>query len=95
MLRFLLKVPSIVLANLVIGENVFPEFIQEDCTPEKLAGAVVPLLADTPERERQLAGLEPDRQQDAARRHDAQRKRRRNRHRADRDGIKKRLSVSR
>lgn len=56
-LRFLVKVPSIVLANLVLGENVFPEFIQEDCTGEKLAGAVAPLLADTPEREVQLAGL--------------------------------------
>src|SRR5262249_18384040 len=47
-LRFLLKVPSIVLANLVIGRNVFPEFIQEDCTPEKLTGALAPLFADTP-----------------------------------------------
>jgi lipid-A-disaccharide synthase len=56
-LRFLVKVPSIVLANLVIGENVFPELIQEDCTAEKLAGAMVPLFADTPGRERQLAGL--------------------------------------
>ena len=57
-LRFLLKVPSIVLANLVIGENVFPEFIQEDCNPETLADALVPLFCDTPERRRQLAGLD-------------------------------------
>jgi lipid-A-disaccharide synthase len=56
-LRFLVKVPSIVLANLVIGENIFPELIQEDCTSEKLAEATAPLLADTPERDRQLAGL--------------------------------------
>ncbi len=56
-LRFLVKVPSIVLANLVIGENIFPEFIQEDCTAEKLADATAPLMTDTPERERQLAGL--------------------------------------
>jgi len=56
-LRFLVKVPSIVLANLVIGENIFPELIQEDCTAEKLAEAAAPLLADTPERDRQLAGL--------------------------------------
>lgn len=56
-LRFLLKVPSVVLANLVIGDNVFPEFIQEDCTPEKLADALAPLFADTPERQRQLEGL--------------------------------------
>ncbi len=57
-LRFLLKVPSIVLANLVIGENVFPEFIQEDCNPETLADALAPLFSDTPERRRQLAGLD-------------------------------------
>lgn len=56
-LRFLVKAPSIVLANLVIGENVFPELIQEDCTAEKLAEAAAPLLAGTPERDRQLAGL--------------------------------------
>jgi len=52
-LRFLLTVPSIVLANLVIGENVAPELIQEDCTPERLADALAPLADDTPERRRQ------------------------------------------
>ncbi len=57
-LRFLLKVPSIVLANLVLGENAFPEFIQEACTGEKLAGAIAPLLTDSPERRAQLAALE-------------------------------------
>ncbi len=56
-LRFLLKVPSVVLANLVLGENAFPEFIQEDCTSEKLSAALLPLLADSPERRRQLAAL--------------------------------------
>src|SRR5918997_6550273 len=53
-LRFLLTVQSIVLANLIIGENVVPEHIQEDCTPEKLTDALLPLLGDTPERRRQL-----------------------------------------
>lgn len=56
-LRLLLNVPSVVLANLVIGENVFPEYIQEDCTPEKLTAALEPLFSDTPERRKQLAGL--------------------------------------
>jgi lipid-A-disaccharide synthase len=56
-LRFLLKVPSVVLANLVIGENVFPELLQEDCVPEKLSAALEPLFGDTPERARQLDGL--------------------------------------
>jgi lipid-A-disaccharide synthase len=56
-LRFLLKVPSIVLANLVIGRNVYPEFLQEACTPEILASALLPLIGDTPERSAQLEGL--------------------------------------
>jgi len=53
-LRFLVKVPSIVLANLVLGENVYPELIQEDCAADKLASALELLLSDTPERSRQL-----------------------------------------
>ncbi len=55
--RFLMKVPSIVLANLVLGENVFPELIQHDCTGGTLADALAPLMGETPERESQLAGL--------------------------------------
>lgn len=54
LLRFLVKVPSIVLANLVLGENAVPEFVQEDCTPEKLAAALLALARDTPERRRQV-----------------------------------------
>lgn len=57
LLRFLVKVPSIVLANLVLGENAFPELIQEDCTPDKLAKALSEILDDTPARARQLAAL--------------------------------------
>jgi len=53
-LRFLVKVPSIVLANLVLGEKVYPELIQEDCAPEKLASALTPLLSDSAERSHQL-----------------------------------------
>ena len=56
-LRFLLKVHSVVLANLVLGANAFPEFIQEDCTPAKLSAALAPLLSDTPERAAQVAAL--------------------------------------
>ena len=56
-LRFLLKVPSVVLANLVLGENAFPELIQEDCTPEKLADAVELILKKTPQRQAQLEAL--------------------------------------
>jgi lipid-A-disaccharide synthase len=45
---------SVILANLVIGENVVPEFIQEDCTPAKLVPALRDLLGDTPLRRRQV-----------------------------------------
>ena len=52
--RRLIKVPSVILANLVLGENVVPEYLQEACTPANLAAALAPLLGDTPERRRQL-----------------------------------------
>lgn len=48
---------SVILANLVIGENVIPEFIQGDCTPEKLAASLRDILADTPMRRRQVEAL--------------------------------------
>ncbi|MBO0766591.1 MAG: lipid-A-disaccharide synthase [Hyphomicrobiaceae bacterium] len=53
----LIKAPSVVLPNLVLGANVYPEFIQERCTPANLADALAPLLADTPERATQRAAL--------------------------------------
>ena len=56
-LRFLVKVPSIVLANLVVGRNVYPEYLQEACTGENLAGALQPLFSETPERTAQREGL--------------------------------------
>jgi lipid-A-disaccharide synthase len=45
---------SVILANLVIGSNIVPEFLQRDCTPQQLADALVPLFSDTPERSRQI-----------------------------------------
>lgn len=56
-LRHFITVPSIVLANLILGENVVPEYIQWDCTPEKLGDALALLARDTPERRRQLDGF--------------------------------------
>jgi lipid-A-disaccharide synthase len=53
----LIKAPSVVLPNLVLGQNVYPEFIQEACTPATLAEALAPLLADTPERAAQCTAL--------------------------------------
>ena len=53
-LRRAIKVQSVILANLVIGEEVIPEFLQENCTPENLAQALRDMLADTPQRQRQI-----------------------------------------
>ncbi len=48
------RLPSVILANLLLGENVVPEFLQHDCTAERLAGALIPLFGDSPERRRQI-----------------------------------------
>jgi lipid-A-disaccharide synthase len=58
LLKYVIKAPSIVLTNLVLEENVIPELIQWDCTPDKLASALLPLLTDTDERRRQVSALE-------------------------------------
>jgi lipid-A-disaccharide synthase len=50
----LIETPSIILANLVLGENVVPELIQHDLTPERLTDEIVPLLRDGPQRAAQV-----------------------------------------
>jgi lipid-A-disaccharide synthase len=60
-IRRAIRSSSVILANLVIGENVVPEFIQQDCTPQKLAPALRDILSETPRRRRQVeafAGLD-------------------------------------
>lgn len=52
--RRIVSVSTIILANLVLGENVVPEFLQEEFTPDRLAPALHDVLADTPARQRQL-----------------------------------------
>ncbi len=52
--RLLINAQSVILANLVLGENVVPEFLQRDCTPQRLSEALLPLFSDTPERRRQV-----------------------------------------
>ena len=51
--RLMIKAQSAILANLVLGENVVPELLQRQCTADRLAEVLVPLLSDTPERRRQ------------------------------------------
>lgn len=55
--RRVVRPGTVILANLVIGEDVVPEFIQEDCTADRLAAALREVIADTPLRRRQLGGF--------------------------------------
>jgi len=52
--RRVVSVSSIILANLVIGENVIPEFHQEECSARNLVPALKNILDDAPQRQRQL-----------------------------------------
>jgi lipid-A-disaccharide synthase len=52
--RKLIRLHMFILANLVLGDIIVPEYLQEDCTAGKLASAVAGLLTDGPERARQL-----------------------------------------
>lgn len=53
-LRRAIRVNSVILANLVVGENVVPEFLQENCRSERLAPALREVLGDTPLRRSQV-----------------------------------------
>lgn len=55
--RHIIKAKTCVLPNLITGERAVPEFLQEDCTPEKLAAALDTAMRATPERTAQLAEL--------------------------------------
>ncbi len=57
-LRWLGSVPSIVLPNLVIGRNAFPEFVHEDATVDALTDALLPLLDSGPVRDAQLVAAD-------------------------------------
>lgn len=56
-LKYLITVNSIVLPNLILGDNAIPEYLQQDANPETLSRALLPLLQDTPERQAQLNAL--------------------------------------
>ncbi len=53
-LRRAIKVQSVILANLVLGKDVIPEFLQEDCTAENLARALAELLSESALRRGQI-----------------------------------------
>ncbi len=53
----ILKIPSVLLPNLVLGENAMTEFLQHDCTADKLAAALDLLLENGDARDRQIAAF--------------------------------------
>jgi lipid-A-disaccharide synthase len=55
--RLMIKTPTIVLANLVLGENIMPEILQRRATPENLATALVSIVEPSAQRQRQLAAF--------------------------------------
>lgn len=55
--RRVVRVEHVALSNLVAGERVVPEFLQNDVTGPTLAAALEPLLTESVERERMLEGL--------------------------------------
>ncbi len=56
-LKYLIKVPSILLPNLILGERAIPEKLQRDCNPAALAAELAPLVRDGPERAAQIEAL--------------------------------------
>jgi lipid-A-disaccharide synthase len=55
--KSVIKVKSLTMPNLLAGEAIFPEFIQDAAKPENLARAALELLLDEPRRARIQARL--------------------------------------
>jgi lipid-A-disaccharide synthase len=47
-------VQSVILANLVLGKEIIPEFLQENCTAENLSQALAAMLTDSAARQQQI-----------------------------------------
>ncbi len=54
--RFL-KVPTVVLVNLILDRPAVKEFLQHKCKSEDLSTALIPLIGDTKERQQALVDL--------------------------------------
>jgi lipid-A-disaccharide synthase len=55
--RRLIKLPSVILPNLILGRSVVPEFIQDDATAEALSANLLAALANGAVRQSQLDGF--------------------------------------
>lgn len=56
--RRLVKLPSVILPNLILGRNVVPEFIQDDATADAMSRAMLDILQDGQARAAQLTGFD-------------------------------------
>ena len=55
--RRFLTIDYVSIPNLVLDRPLIPELLQQDCTPDKLAAAIVPLLTDAAAAQEQRQGL--------------------------------------
>jgi lipid-A-disaccharide synthase len=55
--RSTVKVPHFAMVNLIAGEQVVPELVQKDFTPEKVAAEMKNIIPDSEARKKMLAGL--------------------------------------
>jgi lipid-A-disaccharide synthase len=56
-LKYLIKVPSILLPNLILGERAIPEKLQRECTPAALGQELEAIVREGPARRAQLDAL--------------------------------------
>ncbi|MGX1741841.1 lipid-A-disaccharide synthase [Bosea sp. NPDC055353] len=55
--RRLVKLPSVILPNLILGRSIVPEFIQEEATADALSGHLLAAIAEGNRRREQLDGF--------------------------------------
>lgn len=55
--RRLIKLPSVILPNLILGRSVVPEFLQDDVTAQALGSQVLAVLSEGGDRDAQLEGF--------------------------------------
>ncbi|WP_158814977.1 lipid-A-disaccharide synthase [Methylocapsa sp. S129] len=56
-LKYIVRAPSILLPNLILGERAIPEILQRECTPENLAAALADLTREGAPRDAQIQAL--------------------------------------
>jgi lipid-A-disaccharide synthase len=57
-LKHLIKVPSILLPNLILADRAIPEKLQRDCNPATLSAKLAALVRDGPARAAQVGALQ-------------------------------------